>query len=121
MEKSYKKKIGVVLTDTFKLRRKKQFDLFTEFMRKYKMDLDEIYNIYTCDHLSDLDKDLKKLDVVWVCNLDVLPWRKNDKWDILLGLEENYNENRFVIYNYQIDDVIQPITKYQLSNIKSKK
>jgi len=39
MRKTDKSKMGVVLTDIFKLRRKTQFDLFTEFMNKYKMEV----------------------------------------------------------------------------------
>ena len=41
MKKTNKRKLGVVLTNTFKFSSKKQFDLFADFMRKYKMDLDE--------------------------------------------------------------------------------
>lgn len=114
MKKTDKLKMGVVLTDTFKLRRKTQFDLFAEFMGKYKMDLDEIYNIYTDNYLKDLEKDLKKLDIVWICSENILPTQRYDKWNWLLGLEENYKENKFVIYDYMREDILKPFTKKDL-------
>ena len=111
MKKTYKSKMGVVLTDSFKLRRKIQFDLLTEFMNKYKMDLEDIYNIYTDNYLKDLEKDLKKLDIVWICSENILPTQRYDKWNWMLGLEENYRENKFVIYDYMREDIIKPFTK----------
>ena len=107
MKKTDKRKIGVVLTDIFKLNRKTQFDLFTEFMNKYKMDLDDIYNIYTDNNLKDLEKDLKKIDIVWICSEKILPTQRDDKWNSLYGLDEYYKENRFVIYDYNREGIIE--------------
>lgn len=106
MRKTNKRKLGVVLTNTFKFSSKKQFDLFAEFMRKYKMDLDDIYNIYTNPFFSDVEKDLNKIDILWICNSQILP--KNDKWNVFFGLSEMYKKHNFQIYDYSIDNLIQP-------------
>lgn len=96
----------MVLTNTFKYSSKKQFDLFTEFMDKHKMYLDDIYNIYTNPFFSDLEKDLNKLDIVWVCDSTILP--KRDSWNVLLGLKELYDKHNFVIYDNKLGKLIQP-------------
>ena len=109
MEETNKAKLGVVLTDSYKWKRKLQFDVFTEFMNKNDLNISDVYNIYTDNHLRDLEKDLKKLDVVWIICSDILPTHIYPKWDFLLDLGDNYRKNRFVIWDNSMNGYLKPI------------